>query len=104
METKDMTKDARSLLLYLETCATDAIGKVDDCRINDIDREIIGEWKSSKFIQYGRVKFEDVKDSSINWVILSKEAWTLAHKLRKEKGIRMIKNRPFGRVGYTPES
>jgi hypothetical protein len=92
-----MSKDERSLLLYLETCAVDNGGKINIDYMNDIDREIAERWNKSKFIGYGRIKLSDININSnkTHWCYLSDDAFAEAHKLRKERAIRMWDRRKF---------
>jgi len=99
MNTDRMTKDEKSILLYLESCATDDIGRIDSRKINDIDLEIMKKWNKSGFISFGRLRSADIKSGSFKatWVKLSDEAWETAFKLRKERALRMEKNYPYER-------
>lgn len=84
-----MTKQERSLLIYLETCSVDNRGKIDPRRLNDDDIEILKEWEDYKFIKFGRVKTVDIKDHCCSWIILSDKAWEVAHDERKARAERM---------------
>jgi hypothetical protein len=117
-----MTKDERSLLLYLETCAVDHTGKVDGIKMNDEDRAIAERWAQEGFIKYGRVCAADAfpcatapeeeflteededegssapllpRSSKLNWVQLSEEAWTLAHAERRARAERLWAKRDW---------
>lgn len=105
MKTLDkMTKDERSLLLYLETRAVDQGGLVDIRHMNGEDIKIAHEWDKEGFINYGRVCFEDAQRLSQGgmagkkntaWVELSEEAWTLVHAERKARAVRMWEKRSW---------
>lgn len=85
---KDFSRDERSLLLYLETCAVDLCGRFDDRRINDADRATMKEWHVVGFIDYGRIVAADANRQGAKWVELSEEAWDLAHKERRDRAAR----------------
>jgi len=58
METKDMSKDERSLLLYLETCIVDYGGQIESRRMNEIDFKNMTKFKVIGLIDYGRLTAE----------------------------------------------
>lgn len=89
-----MTSAEKSLLLYLETCAVDQGGRLDQRRINDQDLKIMAEWQGDGFVETGRVASESITRSQGSfWVTLSDEAWKLAHRFREERAERMWHNR-----------
>lgn len=94
-QTHVRTADERSLLLYLETCAVDRGGKVDQRRLNDQDRKTLDHWNKTKFVQFGRIAFDYVTEDAQSWCCLSEEAWEIAHDLRKARAERTWKNRKF---------
>lgn len=88
-------KTERSLLLYLETCAVDDYGRVDARKINAEEMKIMDKWKKDGYIDYGRIKFKDIRASKPLWVVLSDDAWRDVHILREERAKRMWKNKKF---------
>ena len=84
-----MTKDEKSLLLFLETRAVDQSGKVQTEHMNDDDRKIVERWNSEGFVRYGRVASEDLNKHGTHWCHLSDEAWALAHAERKARAARL---------------
>jgi hypothetical protein len=56
-----LTKDERSLLLFLETCAVDHGGIVDTCHMNATDQAIAARWVIEGFIEYARIRFHDIE-------------------------------------------
>lgn len=88
-----MTKDERSLLLYLETCIVDHDGRVNSASMNSADREIVAGWVECGFIEYGRIASEFVTRDGGNWVTFSDDAWLAAHKERRARGERMLAGR-----------
>lgn len=100
MKLSDMTREERSLLLYLETCCVDWGGSVEMVRINDEDLVIVDDWKKSRFIEFGRIYSKNVMKQSgkggrkiTHWVQLSDEAWKLAHEERRRRAERTHEKR-----------
>lgn len=88
-----MSRDERSLLVYFESVSVDAYAKIDQRRMNDIDREIAEDWNKKGFIKYGRVKASEIARSTskcTHFVILSDAAWALAHQERRNRANRTI--------------
>lgn len=96
-----MTKDERSLLLYLETRAVDYGGKVDTRHMNKEDMELAKQWNQEGFVRFGRIKFHDIDTftKSTHWCEFSDEAWELAHKEKRARYERIAKTLVFGKVG-----
>ena len=93
--TEIMTKDEKSLLLYLETCAVDQTGRIDQRRMNDLDRSIAERWADEGFIKYGRIACHDINSTLTHWCVLSSEAWMLAGALRQQRALRTQQNRKW---------
>lgn len=99
MNLDDMTKDERSLLLYLETRAVNHGGLVDTRHMNKDDMEIAEGWNETGFLKFGRIKFHDITGSSTHWCELSDEAWALVSAERKRRYLRIASKLTFGKVG-----
>lgn len=103
MQLSEMSKDERSLLLYLESQATDYGGKLDARRMNADDFKILDRWKTSGFILGGRIAFEDIKTHGQHtfdhWVVLSEDAWKLAHEERRARADRLMAKLTVKRLG-----
>jgi len=101
MELKDLTKNEKSLLLYLETRAVDHGGLVDIRQMNDEDVDTAMRWDKEVFVQYGRVCAADVqrlgsmRRKLTNWCLLSPKAWQLAHEERRARAERMWDKRSW---------
>lgn len=97
----DMTRDERSLMLYLETRAVDYGGKVNVPHMNAEDMEVTKKWNKEGFIKFGRIKFHDIlsKQSGTHWCELSDEAWVLVAMERKARYQRIADKLAFGKVG-----
>lgn len=102
---RELTKDERSLLLYLETCAVDFGGLVDSRHMNAEDVAIAKRWSEEGFLEFGRMAMETIEKAvsvrgrhSTSWVHLSDEALTEAHELRAARAKRMWENRTYVRT------
>lgn len=96
MKTIDaMIKDERSLLLFLETQATDNGGRVQAIRMNKNDIGIAKQWNKERFIMFGRIRSKDISASGNYWCLLSDEAWLLAHTERRARALRMWAKRTW---------
>jgi hypothetical protein len=95
-----MTREELSLLLYLETRAVDHAGIVDMSKVNGQDHEIIDRWVVEKFIDFGRICYEDIVEvrrfsRPTSWCRLSPEAWEKAHAERRVRAERMWDSKRF---------
>jgi hypothetical protein len=87
---KELTRDGRNLLLYLETRCVDYRGLIDPRRMNEDDFKLAREWDEEGFIKFGRIAFADCKFDQSHWCELSEEAWTVAHVERQKRFSRMV--------------
>ena len=96
MENKNMTKDDKSLLLYLESRAVDNDGKIDSRKMNAIDDGIAKCWDEAGFIVYRRMPAKTFMHKrghafrSTHYVMLSQRAREMAHTLREMKEARGV--------------
>ena len=94
-----MTKDERSLLLFLETCSVDYGGKIDARHMNAEDFRIAESWNKSGYIKFGRICWRDIsEDKRSYWVEFSEEAWKDAHAERRARYDRIEGNRTWVRT------
>ena len=88
-----MSKDEKSLLLFLETRAVDHAGMVNLQHMNVEDCALAKAWDEAGFIEFKRIPFKCLKQhkrsGSTSWVILSDAAWDLVAKLRRERADRL---------------
>jgi hypothetical protein len=97
----DMTKEERSLLLFLETQLVDHAGRVNVDHINDNDFRIAERWTEEGFITFKRRPLKEIQKESKKiahlWTRTSRptrvcrfsdEAWRLAHEERKARAAR----------------
>ncbi len=90
MDTTSFTKDERSLLLFLETCAVDGSGAVKTVHMNAEDMAIARRWNEEGYLTFKRIhssKLQIIKGAT-HWVELSSDAWNDAAALRKARAIR----------------
>lgn len=84
-----MSRDERSLLLYLETRAVDCGGRVDTIRMNQDDFDIAKKWNDEGFIRFGRIVMRHHNSEGTHWCLFSDDAWKLAHQERKARWERI---------------
>lgn len=91
----ELTREERSILLYVETRAVDYGGLLDAVHMNNDDIEILKRWDEKGFVRFGRLVLENVKNTRTScqcyWCDLSDEAWTVAHRERKNRAMRSRK-------------
>jgi len=89
----ELTKEEKSLLLYMETQTVDYGGKLEGVRMNSGDFAIAKHWNETGFVQFGRIAFHDitkhVRVARDLWCVLSEEAWAAAHAERRARGQRL---------------
>jgi hypothetical protein len=96
MQLATMNKTERSLLLYLESRATDHGGLVDTKHMNSEDIEIAHEWTKEGFVDFQRLASECLNPNrSTHCCFLSEEAWALAHAERRARHERMSSKRKW---------
>ena len=78
-----MSKEERSLLLFLETRAVDYGGRVNIQHMNEEDMKIVEKWNKEDFLEFGRIVMRNHNSDGTHWVKLSEDAWRLAHKERR---------------------
>lgn len=89
-----MSREQRSLLLYLETCAVDACGIVDTVRMNAADFDIAKAWHRDGFIKFVRLLSrylpEPRRESYPSHVVeLTNESFACAALERRNRAGRM---------------
>jgi hypothetical protein len=98
LKLESMTKDERSLLLYLESCAVDGWGKVVEARMNEEDFIIAHRWVEEGFIEFGMIAYDDIKPAPYPesyWVWLPEFAAQVALAERRARAIRVWEKRTF---------
>lgn len=68
MKLEDMSKDERSLLLFLESCAVDYGGRVNLARMNQEEVDIAGRWNENGFVSFGRIVIRHHNSNGMNRV------------------------------------
>lgn len=94
-----MNKDEIKLLLYFESRAVDHCGGVNPQYMNTENFQIAEKWNAEKFIKFGRISGRTImkfggmvlREYSTHYVVLSYDAWNIAHQERKKRAERMWK-------------
>lgn len=90
-----LSKNEKSLLMYLESRLVDHYGRVDMQRVNEDERKIIEKWSDGGFIKFGRIALKDAKRDGACWVQFTDQAWTVAHFARREMADRLWEHRGY---------
>ncbi len=96
--TKILTRSEQSLLVFFETCAVDAIGKIRTKHMNEKDFEIAHKWNETGFIKFGRIVHKDIQNDFTHWCELSNDAWECAMQVRKARAERGLQGRVYMRT------
>lgn len=82
---ESLSKDERSILLYLETCLVDRGGLAEGVRMNAADHEAIKKFQAHGLIRFGRTysKLLSEAGSNTNWVQFTPAAWDVVSLLRQ---------------------
>lgn len=95
MKLEEMSKDEKSLLLFLETRAVDYGGRINIKHMNQDDMDITKKWDNFKFIRFGRIVLRHHNGDGTHWCKLSEEAWALAHQERRARQKRLWEKRSW---------
>jgi len=90
---KEMTREEKNLLFYLEKFAVDYGGLISTSHINLSDLEIIRKWNETGFVRLNRLSGEYMCDKWTHWCEFSEEAWKLAQAERRERYERIVGKR-----------
>lgn len=91
----EMSKDERSLLLFFETAAVDCGGKVNTAHMNAEDIKIAKDWTNEGFVTFSRIVFKHINGVTSYSVVLSDDAWRIAHEERKERFNRLYSKKSW---------
>lgn len=95
-DTKTMSRDEQTCLLYLETCAVDYDGFVESIRMNAADFAATEEFKRQGLVEFQRVPGAMLGSFSrkvTHYVTFTPAGWALAHRLRIERAERGLQSR-----------
>lgn len=102
----DLTRQEKSLLLYMETQAVYYGGLLQAQLMNEADFEIAERWNECGFVRFGRLSVEDpaaCRETSdfdrTHWCVLSEEAWVAAHAERRARCQRVMNKLTVHRIG-----
>jgi hypothetical protein len=96
---RELTKEERSLLLYLESCLVDHHGYINAQRINIDDRATLKAWDEAGYVHYGRLPMWVIQDRyrqskhtehESHYVRFSEAAWQDAHRERRQRSERLV--------------
>ena len=90
-----MTKDEKSLLLFLETRQVDYGGRVNIQHMNKTDMKIGERWNKQGFVGFGKIVMRNHNSDGTHWCKLSDDAFKVAVKLRRERADRMWQNKTW---------
>jgi hypothetical protein len=83
-----LTRDEKSLLLYVETCCVDYGGLLEGIRMNESDHKALDRFKAEGVLDFGRIPSELLGQFSrkvTKWCDLTDTGWALAHQLRRAR-------------------
>jgi hypothetical protein len=86
-----VTRDQRNVLLYVESCAVDYGGLLDNQYMNTADHDALKELAELGILTYGRIpgKLLGTFARSVTlWCDLTEAGWTLAHQLRRARAAK----------------
>ena len=87
------TRREQSFLMYLESCLVDNYGMMEGVRFNKEEADWASEWTKLRLIEFGRIAYKDIRGGNTHWVRFSDDAWELAHRFRRERSDRMLKDK-----------
>ena len=92
-----LTKEEKSLLLYLEARSVDSRGSIHQKNLNADDFQTLHKWQEAEYVQFGRIASASQKltEGAGYWCELSQEAWEDAHRERKARAARMKEKRQW---------
>jgi len=94
----ELSKQERKILLYIEDCLVNKLGRLEGRRMNKEDIIAIDSLvKKGIVAHFGRLAWKVVEywankgmDRPTHYVRLTDEGWKVAHQLRREKSERLI--------------
>jgi hypothetical protein len=98
-ELRDLSREERSLLLFVETCAVDHAGAMSSKHLSSDDQKLLDRWNETGFVQSGRICFKDAERIKRGqWCELSEDAWLLSRQERRERAERLLSSRRWHRT------
>ena len=90
-----MSKDEKSLLLFLETRGVDYGGRINIKHMNQEDMQIAERWSKEGFLEFGRIVIRNHNSDGTHYVKIPDSTFMIAHKLRLERAKRMYLNKTW---------
>ena len=87
-EARELPRDARSALLYAESCCVDYGGLLEGVRMNAEDHEALRQFQAMGLLTFGRIPAALLgthgftRTNPTHWCRLNPKGWTLAHLCR----------------------
>lgn len=91
----EMTKDERSLILFFESASVDYGGRLNTAHMNADDMKIAKDWTSEGFVTFSRIASKFLCSDKTHSVVLSEDAWRIAHEERKERFNRLYSKKTW---------
>lgn len=90
MHITEMSKDEKSILIYMETRLVDYGGLLDGPKMNKADLDAAKKFQEEGLLDFGRIPAALLEASkpSTHWVTFNDSAWILAHELRRVRSLR----------------
>lgn len=88
----ELTRDQKSIILYVEARCVDHDGLLRGEQMNSDDHANLKAFQESGHLTYGRVPAMMLPQlrGQTHWATLNDAGWELAHSLRKERGGRIV--------------
>jgi hypothetical protein len=86
-----VTRDQRSALLYVESCAVEYGGLLEGIRMNEADHKALTELSDAGFLTYGRIPGKMLgtfQRGVTHWCDLTETGWALAQQLRRARAAK----------------
>ena len=88
-ELAKMSKDERSLILFFESASVAYGGRLNTAHMNADDIKIAEDWTDEKFVTFSRIASHFLKGDKTHSVVLSDDAWRIAHEERRQRFNRL---------------
>lgn len=88
MNINEMTKDEKSMLVYIESCNVDGDCLLVGARMNEADIVAMKKFQQEGLLlKSGRIPWKMINGNRTHYAELSEAGWELAHQLRKQRSV-----------------